>query len=71
VTVIILQAMGMWNDLYLALIFLRKEEMSTVPLGLLGFFQQYTIVWPKFLAGLVIITVPVTIIYIIGQRQFV
>jgi len=71
VTVIILQAMGMWNDLYLALIFLRKEEMSTVPLGLLGFFQQHTIVWPKFLAGLVIITIPITVIYVIGQRQFV
>jgi ABC-type glycerol-3-phosphate transport system permease component len=71
VTVIILQAMGMWNDLYLALIFLRKEEMSTVPLGLLGFFQRHTIVWPKFLAGLVIITIPITVIYILGQRQFV
>ncbi|MBK8021850.1 MAG: carbohydrate ABC transporter permease [Chloroflexi bacterium] len=71
VTVIILQAMGMWNDLYLAFVFIRREEMATVPLGLLGFFRQHTVIWPKFFAGLMLVTVPILVIYILGQKQFV
>ncbi len=71
VTVTILQAMGMWNDLYLAFVFIRKAENATVPLGLLAFFQQHTILWPQFFAALTIVTVPVIIIYVLGQKQFV
>jgi ABC-type glycerol-3-phosphate transport system permease component len=71
VTVVILQAMSMWNDLYLAFVFIRREELATVPLGLLGFFQQHTVIWPKFFAGLTLVTVPILVIYVLGQKQFV
>lgn len=70
-TVVVLQAMSMWNDLFLALIFLRKPEQATVPLGLLNFFQQFSVDWPRFLAALVITTVPVVVIYVLAQRRFV
>ena len=70
-TVVVLQAMSMWNDLFLALIFLRKPEQATVPLGLLNFFQQFSIDWPRFMAALVITTVPVVVIYVAAQRRFV
>lgn len=70
-TVAILQGMSMWNDLYLALVFLRRPEDATVPLGLLNFFQKFSIDWPQLLAALVITTIPVVIIFLVAQRAFV
>lgn len=70
-SVVIIQAIGMWNDLYLAFVFIRDPEMATVPLGLLNFFRRDSINWPLLLAALTILTVPVLIIYAAAQRRFV
>lgn len=71
ITVLVTQSMSMWNEMYLALIFLRKPEMATIPLGLLNFFQQHTVIWPKFFASLTIVTIPVVVAFIFGQKFFV
>lgn len=70
-SVVIIQAMGMWNDLYLAFVFLRDPESATVPVGLLNFFHRDSIDWPRLLAALTALTVPVLIIYALFQRKFV
>ena len=70
-SVVIIQAIGMWNDLYLAFVFLRDPKMATVPLGLLNFFRRDSIDWPQLLAALAILTVPVLFIYALAQRRFV
>jgi ABC-type glycerol-3-phosphate transport system permease component len=69
--VTIIQAMGMWNDLYLAFVFLRDPASATVPLGLLNFFHREAIDWPRLLAALSILTVPVLVFYSLFQRKFV
>jgi ABC-type glycerol-3-phosphate transport system permease component len=70
-SVVIIQAIGMWNDLYLAFVFLRDPDMATVPIGLMNFFRRESINWPLLLAALTILTVPVLIIYAAAQRRFV
>jgi ABC-type glycerol-3-phosphate transport system permease component len=70
-TVVIIQAMGMWNDLYLAFVFLRDPAMATVPVGLLNFFHRESIDWPRLLAALTALTIPVLILYAMFQRKFV
>ena len=69
--VTIIQAMGMWNDLYLAFVFLRDPASATVPLGLLNFFHREAIDWPRLLAALSILTLPVLVFYSLFQRRFV
>jgi ABC-type glycerol-3-phosphate transport system permease component len=70
-TVAIIQAMGMWNDLYLAFVFLRAADKATVPIGLLNFLQRSAIDWPTLLAALTTLTVPVLILFTLFQRRFV
>lgn len=69
--VVVLQALTYYNDLYLAMVFLRNESNYTIPVGMLGFFEQYSVNWPQFFAGLAIVTVPVIVIFTIAQRWFV
>ncbi len=70
-SVVIIQAMGMWNDLYLAFVFLRDPGRATVPLGLLNFFQRDTVDWPRLLAAFSMLTLPVLLIFAAFQRRFV
>jgi ABC-type glycerol-3-phosphate transport system permease component len=70
-SVAVIQAMAMWNDLYLSFVFLRDPASATVPVGLLSFFQRDSVDWPRLLAALTALTVPVLIVYALLQRRFV
>lgn len=70
-SVLSVQAMGMWNDLYLALVFVRDPALATAPVGLLAFFQRDAIDWPLLLAALSTLTLPVLILFAMLQRRFV
>lgn len=70
-SVAVIQAMAMWNDLYLSFVFLRDPASATVPVGLLNFFQRDSVDWPRLLAALTALTVPVLIVYALLQRRFV
>jgi len=70
-SVVIIQAMVMWNDLYLAFVFLRDPQMATVPVGLLNFFHRDSIDWPRLLAALTALTLPVLVFYALFQRKFI
>lgn len=70
-SVVIIQAIGMWNDLYLSFVFIRDPDMATVPLGLLNFFRRDSVDWPHLLAAMTILTLPVLVFYAMAQRRFV
>ena len=70
-SVMAIQAMGMWNDLYLALVFVHDPALATAPVGLLAFFQRDSIDWPLLLAALTLLTLPVLLLFALLQRRFV
>jgi raffinose/stachyose/melibiose transport system permease protein len=60
-----------WNDFFLAFLLLRDPSVQTIPLGLVSFFQQYDSLWSLYFAALTITTLPVIIVFIAMQRQFI
>jgi len=70
-TVTILQFMGAWNEFFHALIFIRTRSLRTIPIGIQAFFRDGSTEWPLLFAALTITIVPVFIVYIIMQKQFV
>ncbi|MFD0712636.1 carbohydrate ABC transporter permease [Paenibacillus sp. GCM10027626] len=63
--------MGAWSNTMGPLLYLHDKKMFTLPLGLL-FLSNDTGVEPQLLmAGAVIVTIPVIIVFIIAQKQFV
>ncbi len=70
-TIIIYQGMFIWNEFFLAFIFVRDAKLQTIPLGLASFFFRWTADWNLYFAALSIITIPVIILYIIMQRHFI
>lgn len=71
VTLFLFTFIGEWNDLFKPLIFTTKPELRTVQLALAEFQEQFTNNWPLMMAAVTITTVPVLVLFLIGQRQFI
>lgn len=70
-TVFVFTFIGEWNDLFKPLIFTTRPELKTVQLSLAGFQEQFTNNWPLMMAAVVIATIPVVVLFLVGQRQFI
>lgn len=60
-----------WNELLISLVFLQKEELRTLMVGITLFKGRFTLNIPVIMAGLVIATVPIVVIYIFAQKYLV
>ena len=71
VTLGIFSFLGAWNAFLLPLIFMQRESLRPLVVGLMFFQSRYTRDFALIMAGATIISVPVIIVYVIFQRQFV
>jgi len=60
-----------WQEFMFALTFLSDQKMRTLPVGILDFIRQYGINWGGLMAASTLITIPVFIIFLILQKQFI
>jgi len=70
-TLIVFQFVRTWNEFLMPLLYLQNEDLRPVPLGLMFFQGAYTRDIGLISAGVTIALLPVVIIYLIFQRQFV
>lgn len=61
----------MWNDYLAPLIYLNDDALKTIQLGLQAFKSQYTMDYGLLMAGTVIATIPMILIFLIGERFFI
>jgi ABC-type glycerol-3-phosphate transport system permease component len=70
-TLIVVQAIWVWNELLIALVFLQNESSRTLMAGLTQFQGRYVTNEPLVLAGALLSILPVVVLYLSGQRFFV
>ncbi len=68
---LVVDVLWVWNELIISLIFLQKENMRTLMVGLTLFQGRFTKDVPLIMAGLVTGIIPILILYIFTQRYFV
>jgi multiple sugar transport system permease protein len=59
-----------WNEFLWPVLIMSKDSMKTLQVGLQVFQTQYTTAWDLLMAGTVVVTLPVLIIFLFGQRYF-
>jgi ABC-type glycerol-3-phosphate transport system permease component len=70
-TLIVFRFLFVWNDYLWPLVIIRKEEMYTLTLGIANMqMRQGMVVWGSQMAASVLATLPVIILVITMQRQF-
>ena len=70
-TLSIFTFMAVFNDFIWALIVVDSEEMYTVQLGLSVFRDRYSTEWGSLMAGSVVATLPILIVFFFGQKYFI
>lgn len=60
-----------WDDFYWPLIIISSQEMRTLPLGLALFVVKNRTVWDLLMAGSVVATLPVLLVFLFFQRHFI
>ncbi len=64
------QAMRVWNEFVFALTFVSNDALHPLTVGLTTFGDSLNTNWPVLLAGLVISIVPILVVFLLMQRQF-
>jgi multiple sugar transport system permease protein len=59
-----------WRDFITPLLYLRSERLQTLPIGLRTLQTLVRTDWPLLLAGCVVLTVPIVLVFLLAQRAF-
>ncbi len=70
-TLIVVNALWVWNELLLALVFLPKDHLRTLMVGITVFKSRYNLDVPVTMAGLLMTTLPMVLVYVVFQRVFI
>ena len=70
-TVVILNAIFIWNDFLTPLLYLSGSDHQTIPVAIYTFVGQYTSNWQLVFAGLVMGIAPILLVYFAMQRHII
>jgi len=70
-TVVIYDALQVWNGFLLPLVLTQSESIRVLPLALWNFQGQFSINVPATLAAVVLSALPILVLYILARRQLV
>ncbi len=71
ITLIIFNFMNIWRDFFWPFLLINRKQLRTVPLGVVTFWQSESQHWGQILAATTIATIPLIIVFVIFQKQFV
>ena len=66
----LLHALFAWNEFAFALVFISNPDLKTLPVGLMDMQSRLLTNWPVQFAGLTMAALPMIVLFLIGQRQF-
>ncbi len=70
-TVIVIHAIGIWNELILATIYLTSDDNYPITRGLIVFEGVYGSDWPKLAAAVLMLMMPMLVLYLFLQRYII
>lgn len=70
-TIIILCSLNTWNDFIFPLYYMNSSEYWPITLGVYQFFGRYQVNWNLVCADVVMMSLPIVLLYILGQKYIV
>lgn len=60
-----------WNELFMAVMFIDRDDLRTIPVGLNALVLKFDIKWGEMSAGIVMALIPSIILFALAQRHMV
>lgn len=70
-TIIVLSALGAWNDFIVSMVLVQKKTASTLPLVQFQFFGEYTSEVNMAFAAIILSMIPIMVFYGFAQRYII
>jgi raffinose/stachyose/melibiose transport system permease protein len=70
-TLVVVNSLWVWNELLIALVFLPEDELKTLMVGITVFRSRYNLDVPVTMAGMLLASLPMALLYFFGQRFFI
>jgi ABC-type glycerol-3-phosphate transport system permease component len=70
VTLIVVNSLWVWSDLLIALVLLPSDNKRTLMVGITVFGSRYNSDVPVAMAGMIMASIPMLLLYIFGQKYF-
>ena len=70
VTLVVVNSLWVWSDLLIALVLLPTDEKRTLMVGITVFGSRYNSDVPVAMAGMIMASIPMLLLYIFGQKYF-
>lgn len=70
-TVAVLAGIFIWNDFFVALIFLFGSDKATLPLAVYSFVGEFVSQWNLIMAAVAISIAPILVFYLFAQRHLI
>jgi raffinose/stachyose/melibiose transport system permease protein len=70
-TVTVIHAIGIWNELILATIYLTNDDLYPITRGLIVFEGVYGSDWPKLAAAVLMLMLPMLVLFMFLQRYII
>lgn len=70
-TVTVIHAIGIWNELILATVYLTNEDLYPITRGLIVFEGVYGSDWPKLAAAVLMLMAPMLVLFMFLQRYII
>lgn len=70
-TQVVIVGVGAWNEYFLTSLLIRSQDLQTLPVGLVYFSGRYSTNYPDLFAALSIGALPMLILFVLAQRQFI
>jgi len=71
ITMIVVNMLWVWNDLLVALVLLPQDNLRTLMVGVTIFGSRYNKDVPVAMAGMLMASIPMIVLYLFGQRYFI
>lgn len=70
-TQVIFSGTTIWNEYFMASILITKQDLQTLPVGLVTFTSRFTTDFPQLFAALVMVSAPLIILFLLAQKWFI
>lgn len=70
-TVALVSGINIWNDFYMPMVFLTKEENRTLTLGIYRYMANFMANYHKIFPAVAVVLVPVVLLFIFTSKQMV
>ncbi len=69
--VVIFNSLTAWNEYILAMLILEDDKLMPLQRGLMNFYGAHLAQWSTLMAGIIITTIPIVVLYLLMQKHII